>query len=152
VTIGKEFRPGARVKEIGLSYAIIATQAGDLRMQLGRAGSTAIAGSAATGAGAGDAGTSPASTYRNTVDYRHGLQPMRSNGRISGFALKPNAALPQLQEAGLQPGDILVSVNGQAFESEEKVLELSNEIATSRTAQFEFLRNGKKMAASLVVQ
>jgi general secretion pathway protein C len=80
------------------------------------------------------------------------LQPVRSNGRIQGFAIKPNAVLPQLQQAGLQQGDMLVAVNERAFDSEEKVLELSNEIATSRTAGFEFIRNGKKMTASLVVK
>jgi general secretion pathway protein C len=154
ITIGREFRPGARLKEVGPSFAVIATQAGDLRLELGRSGSTASVSSPASDPKISGEGRSagPVSPYHDTVAYRTGLQPVISDGRIQGFAIKPNAVLPQLQQAGLQQGDILVAVNERAFDSEEKVLELSNEIATSRTAGFEFIRNGKKMTASLVVK
>jgi general secretion pathway protein C len=115
-------------------------------MELGRSGSTAV-GDASSSVAASDG-----SVYHQTVDYRTGLQAVKSDGRISGFALKPKAALPRLEQAGLRPGDILLAVNGQALQSEEKVLELANEIASSRTAEFEFTRGGRKMTASLEVK
>jgi general secretion pathway protein C len=152
IRIGREIRLGARLKEVGPSFAVIATGAGDVRMELGRSGSTAVGGTAPGAAGGAAPTADQQSAYRQTVDYRFGLQPVKSNGRVDGFAIRPNAVLPQLQQAGLRPGDVIVAVNGQAFQSEEKVLELSNEIATSRTAEFEFIRAGKKMTASLLVR
>ena len=80
-----------------------------------------------------------------------GLTPRKVGGRTTGFAIRPGANLPALQRAGLQPGDVLVAVNGQAFESEEKVMELAREIAGSYTADFEFERGVKRMKASTEV-
>jgi general secretion pathway protein C len=121
-------------------------------MELGRSGSISIGAAASDAAGGAVGGANHRSEYRETVDYRLGLQPVRSEGRINGFAIRPDAVLPQLQQAGLRPGDVILAVNGQAFQSEEKVLELSNEIATSRTSEFEFIRQGKMMRASLTVR
>jgi general secretion pathway protein C len=154
IPIGKEFMPGARLKEVGPSFAVIATEAGDFRMELGRSGSMASVSSPGSQQRISGEVRSAGqlSNYHDTIAYRSGLQPVKSDGRIQGFAVRPNAVLPQLQQAGLQPGDILVAVNQRAFDSEEKVLELSNEIATSRTAEFEFIRNGKRMTTSLEIQ
>ena len=63
----------------------------------------------------------------------------------------PGARLPLLEQAGVRPGDVIVAVNGQAMMSEEKVLELSEEIATSYIAEFDYLRDGKRMKGKMEI-
>jgi general secretion pathway protein C len=87
----------------------------------------------------------------DSADLRVGMAPRRNGGRIDGFAIKAGANLGPLLRAGLRPGDVLLAVNGQPFDSGEKLLELPREIAGSFTAEFEFERGGRRMRALLPV-
>jgi general secretion pathway protein C len=158
VPIGREVAAGLKVSGLGVSHAILTSEAGEVRLELGKpsGGTAGLTAAAPAGAPIAAAGTASSANragdgQREALQYRLGLEPRRSNGRIGGFAIKEGAAVPALQQAGLRPGDILVAVNGQAFQSEEKVLELSQEIAGSYVAEFEFLRKGKRMKALLPV-
>lgn len=86
-----------------------------------------------------------------TQQYRQGLEPVRRAGRITGFALRPGRDLPVLAQAGLRPGDILVAVNGQEFESQERVSDLSREIASSYDAEFTFIRGGQRITRTATI-
>lgn len=143
VPMGAEFLPGYRLKALELDHAVLDTGSGDLRLKIGAASAPTVVTAAQQGNKAAPSGAA-SSDGHETAQYRDSLQPVRNSGRISGFALA-DAAPPVLEKAGMRPGDILVSVNGQALDSEEKVLELSHEIAGSFTAEFEFLRNGRRM-------
>jgi len=89
---------------------------------------------------------------KETTQFRLGLAPRQQGGRVTGYAIKPNASMPIFDRAGLRPGDVITLVNGQAFESQEKVLELSDEIAGSNTVEFDFERNGQKMKAAVKIK
>jgi general secretion pathway protein C len=149
VRVGREFLPGVTLKEVALRHVILATAGGDMRLEFNKA--AVSAGGGATPAAAGPQGGEEARRQRETLEFRTGLAPRKENGRITGFAVRPGARLGVLQRAGLQPGDVIVAVNGQAFESEEKVLELSGELAGSYTAEIDYLRGGKPMKASIAV-
>lgn len=149
VALGREVIPGVTLHEVRQHHAVLATAAG--RFELGFLGAPQTAPTAPTAA---SASRSPAPAFARRTEvlqYRLGLAPLRADGRISGFALRPGAEMPLLHRAGLQAGDVLVGVNGQTFDSEEKVMELAREIAGSYTAEFEFERNGRRMRASLPV-
>jgi membrane-associated protease RseP (regulator of RpoE activity) len=150
VRVGREFLPGMTLRGIGVNYAIASSGTGNIRMELNKPGATpvAAASSAAAAAPGAQAGSSRPGG-QESLQYRLGLAPQKVNGRIQGFAIRPDARLPMLERAGLRPGDVLVSVNGQAVESEEKVLELPAEIAGAYTAEFEFIRGGRRMKATL---
>lgn len=151
VRLGREIVPGVTLKAVRQHHAVLATNAG--LFELGLLGAVQAAPVIAVPA-AGPIATSPApAAARRTemLQYRFGLAPRRTDGRITGFAVRAGAEMPQLQRAGLKPGDILIGVNGQTFDSEEKVMELAGEIAGSYTAEFEFERNGRRMKASLPV-
>lgn len=147
VPVGRDVLPGLKVKQVGLTHAIIGSEAGDMRLDMGRATATAVAG----GGASSPAHRAPTTASRETMQYRDGLDPYKINGRVGGFSIRPGANIPTLQKAGLRAGDVLVAVNGQAFESEEKVTDLAQEIAGSYTAEFEFIRDGRKQKTSLVV-
>jgi type II secretory pathway component PulC len=149
VPIGRSYRTGLVVAAVGLDHVVLKSVAGEVRLSLaGRKGAAHPAPAAPTNASS-NAASALASI--DSAKIRAGLAPHRSGGRIDGFAVRPAAALPFLSQAGLQAGDVIVSVNGQTFDSQEKLLDLPREIAGSYTAEFEFIRNGKRMKAALPV-
>jgi general secretion pathway protein C len=150
VPAGRDYRPGLRLTEVGATYAILSSAGRETRLDLGGAGGgpeprraeppAAPAAAPATGFAGMDA-----------IALRLGMSPRRQGGRITGFQMKRGADLPILHQAGLRPGDVIVAVNGQALESEEKLLELPQEIAGSYTAEFDVDRDGRRLKLSLPV-
>ena len=63
--------------------------------------------------------------------WRLALSPLREQGRLVGWRLNSLAGLPALARAGLKPGDVLLSANGAELISEEKVMELPQELAAN---------------------
>ena len=148
VRIGREFMPGMTLKEVGVHHAIIGGPGGDVRIELGRPGATPVQAAAAVPPRAAGGG---ADHRGETMQYRLGLQPVASNGRVEGYAIKPGASLPHFQNAGLQPGDVIVRVNGSGF-NEERLMELSWDIRNSTAVEFEFIRDGRRMKTTLSKQ
>lgn len=149
VRIGREVVPGLTLREVRQHEAILAHSAGTVALTLdGRTrGVDPAPDSVPHQAVAGARRTRREELLR----YRLGFAPRRAGGRVTGFVLRPEADLPLLRRAGLRPGDVLVSVNGQSFDSEERLNELASEIAGSFTAEFEFERGGRRMRTSLEV-
>jgi general secretion pathway protein C len=149
VRVGREIAPGITLRQIGVNYAIVSSGGGDIRLELNKIGGTPVAPAAASPVSAVAApGAGASSAQRETTQFRLGLQPVTTNGRISGYAVKPGANLPRLQQAGLQPGDVIVSVNGSQLD-EERLMELSWQLSNSQSAEFEYIRNGQRMKGSL---
>jgi general secretion pathway protein C len=140
VPVGREFLPGLTLKEVGVRHAILGRAGADVRLDLGKPASGAVQITAAAPAVSGRDGGQPS----ETLEYRLGLKPVQAAGRVQGYAIRPEASLPYLQQAGLQPGDVIVAVNGSSFD-EERLLELSWLIANSARTEFEAIRSGRKM-------
>ena len=135
VRIGREFMPGMTLKSVSVRHAIVGGPGGDFQIELGKAGSTPVQ---SVVAAAGPASTSPG------VDYRSGLQRVRTP-RIRGYEIKPGTAAAPLRLAGMEPGDVIVSVNGSDMD-EEMVANLSQLAAGSEPLEFEFVRGGRRMS------
>lgn len=150
IAVGRDYAPGLKVTEVGTAHAILSGPNGATRLDLNRFGEAgppqprALAGPAPAASPA----TGPTGSLE-TLKLRLGLAPRKAGGRITGYTLRPGADLPVLRRAGLRPGDVLVALNGQAIESEEKIMELPGEIAGSFTAVFEYERGGRRMKSSL---
>ena len=148
VPVGRDYRPGLTVKEVGATYAILLGGGQETRLDLNGSSRPVEPRSAEA---APPSALPPAIQGMDAPALRLGLRPRRTSGRISGFELKSGADLPALLRAGLRPGDVIVAVNGQAFESEEKLLELPREIAGSYVAEFDVERGGIRVRLSLPV-
>ena len=151
VRVGRDIVPGMVLREVGLRHVIATSGSGNVRLDLGKAGAQPVAPTVAPlgpGAPSAAAAGSEARAARETMQFRLGLEPVKSGGRISGFAVKPGAALPHLAGAGLQPGDVLLSVNGSQLD-QERLMELSWEFANSGRTDIEFMRGGKRMKSSI---
>jgi type II secretion system protein C len=141
VAVGQDYRPGLKLAEIGVDYAVLRNGAQGVRLELSRYESGGAARSTAA-LPAEEEQKIEAAVLRNI------LKPIRTNNRIGGYALKPGESLPQLIRAGLQPGDVIVSVNGSQLD-EERMSELAWQMGNATKTEFVFVRNGKKMRATL---
>lgn len=141
VRVGKDFQPGIRLTEIGADYAILMAGNQPARLELRRFGGPSAEGAPKMGGSERERGIEAAV-------LRHILKPVVLNGRIGGYALKGGESLPQLDKAGLEAGDVILSVNGSQFD-EERMGELAWEMRNASKTEFVFLRDGKKMRASL---
>ncbi|NYZ63912.1 type II secretion system protein N [Luteimonas deserti] len=78
-----------------------------------------------------------------------GLQPRNENGRITGYTLLPRGnSEVLLRAAGLQPGDVLLSVNGQVL-SPSVIAELAGELKANPQAVVTFERDGQTRTLDL---
>lgn len=85
-----------------------------------------------------------ASDRAQTQQFRQLLAPREVNGRITGYTIRPGANAPPLQQAGLLPGDTILSVNGSQLQPEQ-LEELAWTIANSSRTEFEIERGGRRM-------
>ncbi|MGZ8285174.1 MAG: hypothetical protein ACXW27_03300 [Allosphingosinicella sp.] len=141
VAVGRDYRPGLKLSEVGVDYAVLQNGTQGVRLELSRfeAGGSAKVTAALP---AEEEQRIEAAVLRNI------LKPVMTNNRIGGYALKPGESLPQLIRAGLRPGDVITSVNGSQLD-EERMSELAWQMGNAARTEFVFIRNGKKMRASL---
>lgn len=141
VAVGQDYRPGLKLAEVGVDYVVLGNGAQRVRLELSRFGD----------GGAAKATASLPAEEEQKIEaavLRSILEPVRTNDRIGGYALKPGESLPQLIRAGLRPGDVIVSVNGSQLD-EERMAELAWQMGNTTKTQFVFIRNGKKLRATI---
>jgi hypothetical protein len=141
VTVGKDYRPGLRLAEVGVDYAVLHNGTQGVRLELSRY---------AAGGSARATASLPAEEEQKleAAVLRNILRPVMANDRIGGYALRTGESLPQLIRAGLQPGDVIMSVNGSQLD-EERMSELAWHMGNAGKTEFVFMRNGRKMRASV---
>jgi general secretion pathway protein C len=152
VPVGREFQPGLVLKSVAFDHVVLASPGGDLRLDLNRfAGAAPAAGATPVAARAQQAvvGTDPAAHRQATTAFRLGMAARKAGGNVTGYVVKPGARLPILGQAGLQPGDVLLAINGQALDGEERLFGMSEELASVETSEIEFERGGKRMKAKI---
>ena len=81
--------------------------------------------------------------------WRLALTPVRDGGQMTGWRLGNLSSLPMLARAGLKSGDILISANGQALASEEKIIELPQELAMNGRVDLRYRRGGVEQAITI---
>ncbi len=79
--------------------------------------------------------------------WRLALSPLREQGRLVGWRLDSVAGLPALARAGLKAGDVLLSANGAELISEEKIMELPQELAANGRLQITYRRGNARREA-----
>ncbi len=147
VRIGQPLRPGATILA-SLTPRSATLRAPDSSQQTLMLDGTAPPPTAA--APAAPVGTTlratPESLRASSNAYRLALSPLRApgGGDVRGWTVRDPSAVPLFKLAGLQPGDVLTSINDQPLFSEEKVIDLPNEIAGAYAIKVEYSRGGQK--------
>ena len=154
VPIGREVIPGLRLQGVQLREAILA--AGSVNYRLGFGGPavplTPVPAGAAVpvppAAPPASVAAPPIAQRAEMGRYLQALSPRQVNGQVSGYTLRPGIALPALEQAGLQPGDTILSVNGAPM-TQSHVERLAR-LQAGTSLQLEVDRSGQRLR--LVVQ
>lgn len=155
---GEEIAPGVVLAEVHADHAVLeaggrrsllrfaaahkasGTSAGRAVAQAARAPMATV--SATTGPpGTSDPGIDPAALLAEA-----GLSPVESDGGAPGYTIIPRGDGAALRQAGLQAGDVLLSVNGQAL-TPERYAELPAELAGASTITLTYRRDGQVRSA-----
>lgn len=143
VAVGRDVLPGLKIARIEQQFVVLASSGGEVRLGFDGVREAETAASAAPASA-----TAEAAQREETLNYRLGLAPRRAGSRVDGYVMRPGASLPALQRAGLQPGDVIVGVNGSRFD-EERMEELAWQIANSDRTEFEVERGGRRFRLAL---
>lgn len=167
VTVGRDVMPGLTLRSVAIDHVILASSTGSYQL-----GFTGIAAAAVANAPAAPsnapvlAAPDGAPARRNPLggfiinDRQHdeasrqyvaGLRPRMVNGQPNGFVVQRGVDMPALRQAGLQPGDVLLTVNGEPVTDQEYLQNLSRIIAGTYTTRFEVERGGRRMTFALQV-
>lgn len=76
-------------------------------------------------------------------------QPVFANGVQRGYRVYPGRQREQFSKLGLQPGDLVLSINGTPLDDPQRGLEIFNTLADSDRVSITVERNGKTQALSL---
>lgn len=153
--VGDAVADGIVLQAVGADYAILRTGGGDhrLSLQAGAPMAAANASRARPATALPSARPAPASVSGDPVDARRllsaaGLRPQMENGRVAGYALIGRGDTARLRQAGFEPGDVLVAVNGRRLNA-EVMAELERELASRDQAHITVQRNGGTQTITL---
>lgn len=138
IGVGRELLPGATLQSVTPDRVTIALGGQSVELTLDKEGATTAA-----------APSPDTATAGSLVDYRLGLKPAEAKGGAKGYRLAPGASLPLLAKAGLQPGDLILAINGTPTDREERILELPAEIAAASALDIDFERGGRRQKATV---
>ena len=127
---GRALPGGVKLLRVEPGRAILAGPSGEMVLAFADA-APAMAGPAAPPGG-------------DPTPWRLALSPLREQGRMVGWRLDSVAGLPALGRAGLKPGDVLLSANGAELISEEKIMELPQELAANGRLQIVYRRGNAR--------
>lgn len=76
-------------------------------------------------------------------------QPVFANGVQRGYRVYPGRNRQQFAKLGLQPGDLVLSINGTPLDDPQRGMEIFNTIGTSDRVQLTIERNGQSQELTL---
>ena len=144
VRVGRPVTPGVTLTSVAADHAILTGPGGAIKLAFNKP-AEAVARAPAAGAAPAVA-SSEAAQKLEVRDLQLGLDPA---GKSGGYTIRRDARLPQLARVGLQPGDTIMAVNGSILD-EERLMELPWQMANSDRVDFDYVRGGKPMKATLV--
>ncbi|NZA26607.1 type II secretion system protein C [Luteimonas sp. SJ-92] len=151
--VGDEIADGVVLQAVGSDHAVLRAGGSDQRIALQGAGdATARTPSSLPAAlpavranGSGDAA---AAIDPQQLLAQAGLRPRTEGGRVTGYTLIPRGGGALLRQAGLESGDVLLAVNGQAL-TPERMTELEQELARRDRAEITVQRGGDTKTITL---
>jgi general secretion pathway protein C len=78
-----------------------------------------------------------------------GLRPRMQGLGVNGFTVSGAGDGTALTAAGLKSGDVILSVNGQALDSPNRIAGLRDQLSNSTSAEIRFERNGVEQTTTI---
>ncbi len=141
-SVGDEIIPGVTLEAVGFDFVSISRNGSSEQIFLDQSGSPASASSQAPTPAARAAPSQPAvsrqanrpSTDRVTPSALAAgtqISPRREGDRLTGIVLQPSGgSADALRAAGFEPGDVIVSINGERVQDMGQAVSFANNLGT----------------------
>lgn len=141
--IGEEVAPGVTLAAVGLDHVVLNALGRRTTLNFPQPTPTGPVAMPTTYA----APPAPAAAPLTTAAAA--LTPRMTDGRVDCFAIQPQGGGEALASAGLQPGDVLLSVNGRGLASADAAGQLSQDLAGAEQAVIQYERDGQVRTATI---
>ncbi|HKU16223.1 MAG TPA: type II secretion system protein GspC [Steroidobacteraceae bacterium] len=156
-TVGGTVRPGTRLHSVYVDRVILDRngQLETLALPRPSTAGLAITRAAAPRPGAGGGGQFADNLRRiaetNPTAFAEIVrpQPVFANGVQRGYRVYPGRNRQQFAKLGLQPGDLVLSINGTPLDDPQRGMEIFNTIGTSDRVNVTVERNGQSQELTL---
>ena len=161
--VGDPVPGGAKLSEIYPDRVILERNGRyeTLRLPKDRSSVSSSAGRTTTGTTTGGSGAGQAAAftkYRNEVKQNPAAflnyvraTPARKNGKFIGFRLQAGKKRGALTELGLEPGDIVTSINSVKIDSPAKGMKAMQALGEGESVNVTLLRGGQEVSKSLTL-
>ena len=151
--VGDTVAPGVTLASVGVGHVVLDRSGTRIRLALPDAQAPAI--TAPPPAAASLPAQGPASTPA-TVDpgqllAQSGLRPRLRNGQPDGYTVIPRGDGGMFRRAGLQAGDVLLAINGQAL-TPERIGEIEQILGSTPSAIVTLERGGERKTLTLQME
>lgn len=149
--VGDEIMPGVALAAVEFDSVTI-TRAGSseqLFMDQSKAAGAAVP-EGATERTAPPAAAAPSAPYvPGRLASQLAIQPRLNGDRLTGVVLRPDGGGDAFRASGLQPGDVLIAINGQRLNNLDQLSGLREQLAGPRGANVQVERGGRVMSLQL---
>lgn len=151
---GDALAPGLRLERIQADHVMISGGASQRRLDLDTRAAANTAAPAALASTPQLAANVPAAAPTNAdvspaqLLDQAGLRANTRQGKVEGYTLMPRGDDALLRQAGLQPGDVLTSVNGLALDAEH-LQEVQAQLRGGGQARITYQRDGQSRVLTL---
>lgn len=148
VAVGESFGDGAVLRSVGFDHVTVAR--GESLSRIYFADAAPLASEAAPVVEEESSQTSQAIIVDPAkLVSEAGLRPKLDGVRIIGLSISAAGNAPELAKAGLQDGDVILSVNGTALTSPQALATLRERLSTAATAEISFARGGARQMTTI---
>jgi general secretion pathway protein C len=155
-TVGATVRPGTRLHSVYLDRVILDRNGQLETLALPRPSTAGIAITRSAAAAPRPGGNQFADNLRRIAETNPTAfaevvrpQPVFANGVQRGYRVYPGRNRQQFAKLGLQPGDLVLSINGTPLDDPQRGMEIFNTIGTSDRVSVTVERNGQSQELML---
>jgi len=87
-----------------------------------------------------------------TMQQLMDVRPFRKNGRVVGYKLNPKQDASLMRNFGIEPGDVVVALNGVKLDNQRRGLKALRQLVTAQQVDMTVLRNGAEIPVSISLQ
>lgn len=154
--VGSTVRPGTKLHSVYLDRVILDRNGQLETLSLPRPNTAALGISRTAAAAPRPGGGQFADNLRRIAETNPTAfaeivrpQPVFANGVQRGYRVYPGRNRQQFAKLGLQPGDLVLSINGTPLDDPQRGMEIFNTIGTSDRVQVTVERNGQSQELTL---
>ena len=156
VGVGEEVEPGLVLQSVGSDFVTLARGQSITRLEFSDApaGAAAPPPPPATPQVVNPPAPAPASGQAAVVDPQRlmaqaSLRPRIQGLGVNGFTVSSAGNASELRSAGLQSGDVILSVNGVALNSPQAIGALRGQLASAPSAEIQYERAGETRTTTI---